>query len=222
MRNRWLPWLTAGLLSAPAAHAVDEDTGVQKQYQFTGTLDGALNKRTDWRASEILYLNGNHVLYTYATQAGLTWAATPWLSLAAAYRMSRVEVGDSTWTRHRLVASGAVGMRARKWRLGYKLYWQGDWRDPGEGGIRHRAYLRNQVQLKYAGFERFQPYVAVEIWNRVDPNRTTSGMDRIRYTLGTDVEMSPHQSVGMYARKQFYGNNDPSLYVFSLEYAYKL
>ena len=214
--------IACGLWYGGAAKAVDEDTGVNRQYQGAASLNGPLSPRTEWRLAGYVFWNGKGDQYASAEQAGVSWAARPWLSLSGAYRLSRVEDSAGTWNRQRAIGSVALSTHGSKLGFAYRLYWQGDWRDPGEKGFRDRSYLRNQLQLRYSVSERIAPYVSLELWNRIDPHRTRSGVDRTRYTLGTETRLTRHQSLGMYVRKQTFGNGDPDLFVFAAEYAYSL
>ncbi len=221
MTNKFLlaVWLIS-LLVAMVARADDEIGSVEYQYQAAVALDGALGKQLDWGLTQTVYFDENYRMYAYTPQVSLTWTATRRLSLTAGYRLARVEEEGAIWFRQRLFASGTFSLPIDDWRLNYRLRWSGDWRDPDEGGMRYRAYLRNRIQVRYAGLEHLTPYGSVEVAHRLDEGRTSSGVDRTGYRLGSEVDIAQHQSLDLWGRLTVYANNNPDVYTFGLEYAY--
>jgi hypothetical protein len=221
MKRPWLILLVCSVLFGQAARADDEDdSGPDRNYQLYATANGALSKRSGWSVGQYLYFDRNHKLYAYLPQATLTWSAAKWLSLSTGYQLSRLEQGDSIWFRHQLNTAATFRLASDDWRLSYRLRWQGTLRDPGEGGTRYRSFMRNQVQLRYSGVDRVEPYLTVEFFHRLDASRTSSGLDRTRYTLGGELGITQRQSLTLWIRQQVYTNNDPDLDSLGLGYSY--
>lgn len=221
MHKPWVILLLAGLLFGRQAQAAAdaEDHGVERDYRLSATVQGDLSKQLGWTLVQTLYFDRDFRLYSYTPQVGLTWQANQWLALTGGYRLARRDQDGPVWIRHRLFSQAVTKFPLGDWQLSYRLRWQGDWRDPDEGGRRFRDYLRNQALVRYTDLGRALPYAAVEILHRLDAGRSTSGIDRTLYRVGSEVELTPHQSFDLSARKWVYANHDPDEDAVILEYA---
>ena len=199
MMGRW--WaLLVGLWAAGQAGATDEVGGTKNQYLASLTARGPLAAQLEWRFTQAFYFDAEGSAFARTTMAGLSWLTRPWLTLGAAYQRIHVDDATGSWNRQRVTASSALAWRHPHWTLGYRLTWQGDWRDPREGGFQQRETLRNQVQFRYAGFSHVTPYASLELWNRIDIHRARAGVDRTRYQLGADTRLSLSDSCLQYVR----------------------
>lgn len=199
----------------------DEDDPTEREYLLGINLEGKLSKSVGWSVEQAGYWDADHVLRTWAPQVGLSWKATDWLSLGTAVRVLREKDEDDVlWTRQRAMADVALALPADHWKLSYRLRWQGEWREVEDRGTPRRFYVRNRLQLKYAGWSLVTPYASVETYHRVDEGKKTTGVEKTRYTLGSEWALTKHQSLDLYGRRQVPFNDDPDSVLLGLEYTY--
>lgn len=221
MKNLLWVFGLSGLLVAVNAPA-DEDQTSEYAYQLNLSANGNLPRRFHWSLDTPTQFDHSQHFVQTASQLGLSWSVTNRVVLGGAGRWTRIkdEQGKG-WNRQRALGYVSVGiLSVPHWNLSYRTLWQGDWRNTAEAGTPHVALLRNRVQLRYRGFESIGPYVAVEPFHRLDRDRHTSGMDRMRYTLGTDIAVGKHFGLALSAYRQVYTYDHPDSYQFGLEYSY--
>lgn len=80
--------------------------------------------------------------------------------------------------------------------------------------------LRSRLQVEYDKKRAlFTPYASVELYN-------SWGIEKIRYTVGTDIRLNNHHSLGVYYRFQDMknvdeGDYDPDMHYIGLGYKFK-
>jgi len=159
--------------------------------------------------------------------AGLSYRIWSFLKVGGDYtfiRFNHTKRGWETGHRYNLYATGSY-----RWnRLNFSLrerYQQTYRKDVSVTAKRAnpKKILRSRLQMSYdIKKSAFEPYASMELFHKLnDPQN--NGLDKIRYTFGTEYKLNKKNAFQIYYRYQTVRDDeDPNLHVLGLGYTIKL
>jgi hypothetical protein len=206
--------VVAGALIAPTARADDTN-----EFWFEAGMKHRLAEQLDLRFATHWRTDGQGDTHSVMPELTLVFNPKGFLSFSAGYRHIRTLDDASDWrTRHRFFADVDARWRLpAELQLRYRLRWQGEFRDEDDDGSASRYLVRNQVALRWKHGDWLQPFVAAEIFNRLD-RRNAERITQTRYSLGNSFEWRNHELSLFLRREVPHSDYDPDIDIVGLEY----
>jgi hypothetical protein len=138
------------------------------------------------------------------TTFGLDYKVERWLRFGANYRLSLNRKGDGTYgLRNRFMGDMVVRGYQRQFIFSYRFRYQYENRRANYNEVqRSSAYtdIRNTLKVNYRINRMYRPYVALDSRHALTApsNNFQPGLDRYRFVVGLDTQLSRTQVLGVY------------------------
>lgn len=215
--------LSLVLLFAGNLGAQNDDLGVWTSVGATKNLFAGLEASVE---GEVRTRDDVGAIDRWSGTVGLSYKVCNFLKVGGDYvfiRYNHVRRGWETGHRYNLYATGSYTWKA--FTLSLRERYQHTYKRgvPGTDTSANPADIfRSRLQLAYdIKNSAFKPYASMELFHRLnDPQN--NGLDKIRYTLGTEYKLNERSTFNVYYRYETVRDDDPNLHILGIGYAIKL
>ncbi|MFH1320172.1 MAG: DUF2490 domain-containing protein [Bacteroidota bacterium] len=181
--------------------------------KITSKLNGSFEEQ--------LRLNDNiSSVKNFFSDIGLSYMFNKYIRLATNYRYIQRRRDDRTYgTRHRFYGDLRFRFKTKPFIFYYRTRLQTQQSITGSGIIRDN-YSRNSLTLKLDLDKKIAPYIATELYYYLNCQE----FNKVRYTLGIDLNLKKRNDVGIFYRiqREFNVNNPIHSYIIGINYSYTL
>jgi hypothetical protein len=156
------------------------------------------------------------------TESGLRYAPADWVRWGAGYRYmyERDNAGDFQ-SRHRVHADSRIQLQLEKLRAWHRLRCQVQFRRERDDGTPRRQTLRNQVGLQWLDWDLVEPYLAAELFHRLDDPDRGVLLSKLRLTAGVERDFADHGLELFYRVELLQADpEDPLLHIIGVGYQF--
>ena len=163
--------LAVSTAAAQTEETLDPDFGGRLAVSMDKKLVRGLHLRLE---EEVRFDNAFASFNRFHTTLGLSYKLNKYLKLGAGYALINPYNSDSgafKSARHRFMVDATASVRFGSWRLSLKERFQATYRsgDMNEyQNPRTALTLKSRLKLQYKGFQRFEPYAALELRNTLN------------------------------------------------------
>jgi hypothetical protein len=213
--------ILAGALLPHVACAQSEDAAVW----MTLNTDRKFNKKTDWHFTTQTRINDNFRRYDYSyfdfgidRQLGKRWN-----SQLAYVLNAKNDVAYGMLLRHQFYLNATYGKNIGNFKLSDRSQLQTQIEDLnfGSNGGFPDLFYRNKLVLKWKAPKKFTPYISSEAYFRINhPRPFENDLYRIRYFIGTELQISKRKSFDFYYlhQRQSTRTGIAIIHVFGIRY----
>ncbi len=180
-----------------------------------------ITKKLSVHFEEQVRMNDNiSSIKNYFSQVGAAYRLNKYLKVSGAYRFKNVQRLDGTYrVVNRLHGDVRFRYKAKPIIVLYRARMQVEY-GQRNNGPRTDYYDRNKLTLKLDLDKMFSPYISSEVYLDI----TAKQFDKVRYTIGTDLDLNKRNEVTIFYRiqREFNVNNPKYSYIIGLSYLYKL
>jgi len=180
-----------------------------------------ITKKVSLNFEEQVRINENiSSVKNFFSEIGLAFRLNKYLKFSGNYRFKNVQRLDGTYRiTNRFHGDIRIRYKAKPIIALYRARIQ---METGQrnNGPRTDYYDRNKLTLKLDLDKKFSPYVSSEVYLNI----TGKQFDKVRYTLGFDLDLNKRNEVSIFYRiqREFNVNNPKYSYIIGLSYFYKL
>lgn len=206
-----------------SVHAQGSDFGVWSSVGAEKTILPGLEASVE---GEFRTRNDLGTVDRYAGELGLSYKVCKFLKIGGAYSYIRFNHEKRGWEnghRYNLFATGSY--KWNRFTLSLRERYQHTYRK-GVSSTQKRAnpkdVLRSRLQLAYdIRKSPLKPYASMELYHTLnDPQ--DNGLEKIRYTIGTDYKLTKKHVFQVYYRFQDDRSGDADKHVLGVGYTFKL
>lgn len=180
-----------------------------------------ITKKLSLHFEEQVRMNDNiSSIKNYFSEVRVAYRLNKYLRFSGNYRFKNIQRPDGTYRIiNRFHGDVRLRYKAKPIIVLYRARMQVEY-GQRNNGPRTDYYDRNKLTLKLDLDKMFSPYVSSEVYLDINGKQ----FDKVRYTLGLDLDLNKRNEVSIFYRiqREFNVNNPKYSYIIGLAYTYKL
>ena len=180
-----------------------------------------ITKKLSMHFEEQVRMNDNiSSLKNYFSEVGVAYRLNKYLRFSGNYRFKNIQRPDGTYRIiNRFHGDVRLRYKAKPIIVLYRTRMQVEY-GQRNNGPRTDFYDRNKLTMRLDLDKMFSPYISSEVYLDISGKQ----FDKVRYTLGMDLDLNKRNEVSIFYRiqREFNVNNPKYSYIIGLSYLYKL